>query len=295
MSGGIGSQAPSMGFERMQVRLLGLPVRVHVESMAHLDALQREIDVINFDDQSAAPRRLRALIDELQERFGGLSEHPDAELRAAIDQEDEAIDLVYEVPVEVAEAFQRLSEVLDAVDEYCRQGEHLLTLASPPQAVAYRRWFFGEFSAQLHGAAPMPWTQIDERELAAAPIQSDAEAAESSVTAEGGDAGDAYVVPPDWTVEERADEVVVRPAGELDLQTAPELRDLIQAVRREGVERVHLDLSEVSFVDSVGLSMIVSAHQRLAADGVPMTVLVPAALQRLFDISGLGELLDLQS
>jgi anti-anti-sigma factor len=281
--------------EELSVRLLALPVRVHLDSMAHLEALQREIDVMAFDDQSSAPRRLRLLIDELQERFGDLSEPPDAALQAAIDRGDESLDLVYEVPAEVADAFRRLSEVLDEVDEYCRDGEHLLTLASPPEAVAYRRWFLGEFTSQLHGAAPVPWTQVDEPSVPEVTARTESQVAESSITAEGGEAGDAYVVPEDWTVEERGDEVVVRPAGELDLQTAPELRDLIQAVRRDGVERVHLDLSEVSFIDSVGLSMIVSAHQRLAADGVPMTVRVPQVLQRLFDISGLGQLLDLRS
>ena len=274
------------------VLLLDLPVKVHVVAAAHQEALQREIDIISIDDQSAAPARLLVLIDEVQERFGGLSEHPAAELQAAIDRGAATVDLTYVVPPDAAEAAERLLQVLDEVDEYCRRGEHLLTLASPPEVVAYRRWFLGEFAAQLRGAAPTPWSPSGPAagEQVAARGEGDA----ATVTTEGGEAGEAYTVPEGWSVEERGDQVVVRPTGELDLQTAPEVRDLIQAVRREGVERVELDLSEVSFIDSVGLSMVVSAHQRLAADGVPMTVVIPSVLRRLFEISGLGQLLDLR-
>ncbi len=279
---------------RSTVRLLGLPVQVHVDAAAHQEALQREIDVISIDDQTSAPLRLRALIAEVQEQYGGLSEHPAAELQAAIERGDTSVDLTYVVPPEAAEASERLLEVLDEVDEYCRRGEHLLTLASPPEAVAYRRWFLGQFSAQLHGEAPTPWSEVAPADE---PVPDGATVDDLSTTTTdaGGAAGDVYEVPDGWSVEERGDEVVVRPTGELDLQTAPEVRDLIQAVRREGVERVELDLTDVSFIDSVGLSMIVSAHQRLAADGVPMTVVIPSVLQRLFEISGLGQLLDLRT
>jgi len=293
MSGAPRPQDPSDP-PSVTVRLLGLPVQLHVDAAAHQEALQRELDVISIDDQASAPIRLRALIDEVQERYGGLSEHPTAELQAAIDRGDTSIDLTYVVPPEAAEAMDHLLAVLDEVDEYCRQGEHLLTLASPPLVVAYRNWFLGEFGRQARGAAPTPWSEV-------APADTsdqggvDGQGTASTSTPDGGVAGDAYVVPAGWSVDERGDEVVVRPRGELDLQTAPEVRDLIQAVRRDGVERVELDLSDVSFVDSVGLSMIVSAHQRLAADGVPMTVVIPSVLQRLFEISGLGELLDLRA
>jgi hypothetical protein len=47
--------------------------------------------------------------------------------------------------------------MLDEVDEFCRQGKHLLTLATPPELVAYRRWYLGEFIAQLAGRPATPW------------------------------------------------------------------------------------------------------------------------------------------
>jgi hypothetical protein len=47
--------------------------------------------------------------------------------------------------------------MLDEADEFCRQGKHLLTLATPPDLRRYRQWFLGEFVAQIGGRPPTPW------------------------------------------------------------------------------------------------------------------------------------------
>jgi hypothetical protein len=47
--------------------------------------------------------------------------------------------------------------MLDEADEYCRRGEHLLTLETPPELVRFRRWYLQEFVNQIAGAAPEPW------------------------------------------------------------------------------------------------------------------------------------------
>ena len=39
--------------------------------------------------------------------------------------------------------------MIDEADDYCRQGEHLLTLASPPDCIAYREWYLGQVVGQL--------------------------------------------------------------------------------------------------------------------------------------------------
>ena len=48
--------------------------------------------------------------------------------------------------------------LLDEADDYCRAGETLLTLATPAPALAFRRWFLGEFVRQAAGEPPRPWT-----------------------------------------------------------------------------------------------------------------------------------------
>jgi hypothetical protein len=63
---------------------------------------------------------------------------------------------VYRVPLAAGEACVELNAMLDEADEFCREGD-LLTLATPADQVAFRRWFLGEFVEQLGGGAPTPW------------------------------------------------------------------------------------------------------------------------------------------
>ena len=51
-----------------------------------------------------------------------------------------------------------LRSTLAEADEFCRRGE-LLTLATPPEYVAFREWFLGEIVRQLEGKPPTPWRQ----------------------------------------------------------------------------------------------------------------------------------------
>ena len=45
----------------------------------------------------------------------------------------------------------------------CRQGEHLLTLATPPDCVAYRHWYLAQVADQLEGAQPVSWPEFQRR------------------------------------------------------------------------------------------------------------------------------------
>jgi hypothetical protein len=69
------------------------------------------------------------------------------------------IDLLYRMPPDVADAVVRAEVLLDEADEYCRRGEHLLTLVTPPDLLELRRWFFAEFIGQPAGKEPMSWPE----------------------------------------------------------------------------------------------------------------------------------------
>lgn len=70
-------------------------------------------------------------------------------------------------------------------------------------------------------------------------------------------------------IEENADNTVVRVAGEVDAQSADELRGhLLQAAGG----RLVVDLSGVTFLDSAGLGALVSAHRVVAERGGAMAV-----------------------
>ena len=103
------------------------------------------------------PARLTALVEELRGRFSGFTLQPEAELADAAALGADTIDLEYHLPPEALQAAADLGAMLDEADEFCRNGD-LLTLATPPEALAFRRWFLGEFARQAAGEAPVAWS-----------------------------------------------------------------------------------------------------------------------------------------
>lgn len=82
-------------------------------------------------------------------------------------------------------------------------------------------------------------------------------------------------------------------AGDLDPATAPLLEGAIAtAVGDDSVQRVVLDLSELSFLDSSGLRVFVTAREGLAKRGAELALRDPSDnTRRLLDITGLGEVI----
>lgn len=150
--------------ELVAIELQGLPVPVHARASEHQAELQREFQLVLIGSREHdvdVPKRLFDLIEAVTEQFQGFSSSQAADLDAAVARGDETIDLVYALPPEVSQACISLNEMLDECDDYCRRGESLLTLATPPEALAYRRWYLGEFVAQVGGAHPVAWSDAD--------------------------------------------------------------------------------------------------------------------------------------
>ncbi|HWG00809.1 MAG TPA: STAS domain-containing protein [Trebonia sp.] len=60
-----------------------------------------------------------------------------------------------------------------------------------------------------------------------------------------------------------ADGAVLRVSGEVDVYTAPQLRDRVVKLVDDGVRHVIIDLQEVTFLDSTGLGALVGSLKRL--------------------------------
>lgn len=143
----------------VEVRLLRLPLDVWQRTQEHVDGLLREFTLIVQDEEAraATPGRLLSLIEEVSAGYGEFSAEQRLEMVAALERGEREIDLRYEVPPGAAGAARQLGDMLDAADEYCRTGDHLLTLAAPPEAVRFRKWFIGEFVDQVGGRQATPW------------------------------------------------------------------------------------------------------------------------------------------
>ncbi len=86
----------------------------------------------------------------------------------------------------------------------------------------------------------------------------------------------------------------LRLTGDLDLATAEDAERAILEAEEGRPPVLILDLSELDFMDSTGLRVILSAHTR-AQDQERRVVLVkgPSVVQRVFEITRLAERLDM--
>ena len=79
----------------------------------------------------------------------------------------------------------------------------------------------------------------------------------------------------------------VRVTGEIDLATATELRQRLNSVVAAGTGDIDLDLSDVTFLDSSGLVVLLAARQALHDKHHRLTVRNPSKrVLRVFELSG---------
>jgi anti-anti-sigma factor len=87
-------------------------------------------------------------------------------------------------------------------------------------------------------------------------------------------------------------DVTARLAGDLDIVTSEDVKGELARLLDGGCTTLRLDLSEVGFVDSSGLGALVAIHRHAEARGARFVVRsVPPPVQRLFEITRLGDLL----
>ena len=80
--------------------------------------------------------------------------------------------------------------------------------------------------------------------------------------------------------------------GELDIATAPELVEMLRRLRHYG-HAVTVDLAEVTFMDSTGLTTLMDAHLAAENNGWSFGIRrASPAVHRVFDLAGVARLLD---
>lgn len=89
-------------------------------------------------------------------------------------------------------------------------------------------------------------------------------------------------------VSQRGDWAVVTVGGEVDVATAPRLREQLIDVVNGGQNRIVVDLTDVEFLDSTGLGVLVGALKRVRTqDGDLALVCTESRIVKVFEITGL--------
>jgi anti-anti-sigma factor len=86
----------------------------------------------------------------------------------------------------------------------------------------------------------------------------------------------------------------IRPRGELDMDTAPELREAI-VTAFAGSRYVVADLSDLTFLDSSGLAVLAVAHKRAAECGARFEIANPREQARkLMELTGVANVVPIR-
>ncbi|MFB4295848.1 STAS domain-containing protein [Actinomadura sp. NTSP31] len=102
--------------------------------------------------------------------------------------------------------------------------------------------------------------------------------------------------PLEVTARSHAGRAVVRLRGELDIAGSDELRRRLDAARREHGDHLILDLADLEFMDSQGLSVIVGCYKAATAAGGSLTLAGPRPIvRRTLEITGLHRRIPVQA
>jgi anti-anti-sigma factor len=95
-----------------------------------------------------------------------------------------------------------------------------------------------------------------------------------------------------WHVEPARDAVIVHLTGEIDLGTRSALADAISHATTTPAALIVIDLTNITFIGSTGLQLLIEAHQDAArADRQLRIAHGGGAARRAFEVAGIQQLL----
>ncbi len=99
---------------------------------------------------------------------------------------------------------------------------------------------------------------------------------------------------PEFAITEHpseGDRHVLAVRGEIDLFTAPELKQVLADSIESGRVRIVIDLTDTTFLDSTALGVLIGAVKRLRSrDGALAIVNVDENISKTFEITGLDQI-----
>lgn len=90
--------------------------------------------------------------------------------------------------------------------------------------------------------------------------------------------------------------IKVNVSGEIDAYTAPMLRDALFPISEKDKITMVVNLQEVVYMDSTGLGVFVGIFKNIRSNQGELKITgLTGRLKRLFDITGLAEIMDINS
>lgn len=82
--------------------------------------------------------------------------------------------------------------------------------------------------------------------------------------------------------------------GEIDVYTSPQLKQDITQLAEKGVKHLIINLSQVEYLDSTGLGVLIGGLKRLRENDGNMALVGPGMrILRIFEITGLDKIFDI--
>ncbi len=80
--------------------------------------------------------------------------------------------------------------------------------------------------------------------------------------------------------------------GRLDTTTAPELEEALQA-EMEGLKELELDFSELEYISSAGLRVLLATQKKLQGQGTMTVTGVNDIVMEVFEVTGICDILNI--
>lgn len=98
--------------------------------------------------------------------------------------------------------------------------------------------------------------------------------------------------------ENKSDRLIVHLVGELDHHSAEEVRVKIddRLDRNNNINKLIMDFSEVTFMDSSGVGVVIGRYKKLSSrNGIVSVTNVRESINRVFELSGMYKIVKLYS
>lgn len=156
ITGVAAGEPPAATGDIVRLEIRNVPVTAYTAFQRHYRELRREVRLLALAHEEEYP-----LAKTLSDLFGSLEKPLRDDLgadgvQAAADAGETHVDLDVVLRRPDAARVERLIELLDLADAFCRE-ERLLSLARSPEQVTFQQWFLGQVVRQSLGEPPVAW------------------------------------------------------------------------------------------------------------------------------------------